>query len=91
MDRLSPRVSGYGKRHPAQPFKALELGNGYRREQVLKTIEENKPSVGKFNLQEHLMGGCSVDATGSPLTDETAAAAAAAADAVLLGSIGGPE
>ncbi|RSL99742.1 hypothetical protein CEP52_009563 [Fusarium oligoseptatum] len=33
------------------------------------------------------MGGCSVDATGSPLTDETLAAA----NAVLLGSIGGPE
>ncbi|KAH7272873.1 3-isopropylmalate dehydrogenase [Fusarium solani] len=58
--------------------------------QVLKTIEENKPNVGKFNLQENLMGGCSIDATGSPLTDETLAAAKAA-DAVLLGSIGGPE
>ncbi|KAI8671599.1 3-isopropylmalate dehydrogenase [Fusarium keratoplasticum] len=41
---------------------------------ILKTIEENKPS-------------CSIDSTGSPLTDETLAAA----DAVLLGSIGGPE
>lgn len=36
------------------------------------------------------MGGCSIDATGSPLIDETLAAAKAA-DAVLLGSIGGPE
>ncbi|KAH6964276.1 hypothetical protein DER45DRAFT_583224 [Fusarium avenaceum] len=33
---------------------------------------------------------CSIDANGSPLTDETLAAAKAA-DAVLLGSIGGPE
>ncbi|SPJ85472.1 probable 3-isopropylmalate dehydrogenase beta [Fusarium torulosum] len=57
---------------------------------VLKALEENKPSVGKFNLQDHLMGGCSIDANGSPLTDETLAAAKAA-DAVLLGSIGGPE
>ncbi|KAF5669596.1 3-isopropylmalate dehydrogenase [Fusarium heterosporum] len=57
---------------------------------VLKALEENKPSVGKFNLQDHLMGGCSIDANGSPLTDETLAAAQAA-DAVLLGSIGGPE
>ncbi|KAG5661570.1 hypothetical protein KAF25_005692 [Fusarium avenaceum] len=57
---------------------------------VLKTLEENKPSVGKFNLHDHLMGGCSIDANGSPLTDETLAAAKAA-DAVLLGSIGGPE
>lgn len=36
------------------------------------------------------MGRCSIDTTGSPLTDETLAAAKAA-DAVLLGSIGGPE
>ncbi|KAH6897201.1 Isopropylmalate dehydrogenase-like domain-containing protein [Thelonectria olida] len=57
---------------------------------VLKAIEENKPSVGKFILQEHLMGGCSIDAHGTPLTDETLEAAKAA-DAVLLGSIGGPE
>lgn len=57
---------------------------------VLRTIEENKPSAGKFILQEHLMGGCSIDAHGTPLTDETLAAAKAA-DAVLLGSIGGPK
>lgn len=42
MDRLSPRVSGYQRLH-AQP---LGLGGGL--EQVLKTIEENKPSVGRF-------------------------------------------
>lgn len=35
-----------------------------------------------------LMGGCSIDATGVPLTDE-AIAAARASDAVLMGSIGG--
>ncbi|RSL61268.1 3-isopropylmalate dehydrogenase [Fusarium duplospermum] len=58
--------------------------------QILKTIEEDKPSVGKFNPQEHLISSCSIDATGSPLTNETLAAAKAA-DAVLLGSIGGPE
>ena len=34
------------------------------------------------------MGGCSIDATGVPLTDE-AIAAAKASDAVLMGSIGG--
>nr|CEG04270.1 unnamed protein product [Fusarium clavum] len=57
---------------------------------VLKTLEENKPSVGKFNLKDHLMGGCSIDANGSPLTDETLSAAKGA-DAVLLGAIGGPK
>lgn len=42
----------------------------------------------KFHYTEILMGGCSIDATGVPLTDE-AIAAAKASDAVLMGSIGG--
>ncbi len=41
-----------------------------------------------FNYDEILMGGCSIDATGVPLTDG-AIAQAKAADAVLMGSIGG--
>lgn len=41
-----------------------------------------------FQYEQLLMGGCSIDACGVPLTDE-AIAAAKAADAVLLGSIGG--
>ncbi|KAK3671337.1 3-isopropylmalate dehydrogenase [Recurvomyces mirabilis] len=55
---------------------------------ALRTIE--KHSDIKFNFQEHLLGGASIDATGSPLTDE-ALSAAKAADAVLLGAIGGPK
>lgn len=41
-----------------------------------------------FSYDEILMGGVSIDATGVPLTDE-AIAKAKAADAVLMGSIGG--
>lgn len=41
-----------------------------------------------FYYEDILMGGCSIDATGEPLTDE-AIAAAKASDAVLMGSIGG--
>ena len=41
-----------------------------------------------FEYEEILLGGCSIDATGVPLTDE-AIAQAKAADAVLMGSIGG--
>ena len=41
-----------------------------------------------FNYTQVLMGGCSIDATGVPLTDD-AIAACKASDAVLLGSIGG--
>ena len=41
-----------------------------------------------FHYEDILMGGCSIDATGEPLTEE-AIAAAKASDAVLMGSIGG--
>ena len=42
----------------------------------------------EFVYKDILMGGCSIDACGVPLTDE-AIADAKAADAVLMGSIGG--
>lgn len=42
----------------------------------------------KFNYEQLLMGGCSIDTYGVPLTDETIERCKAA-DAVLMGSIGG--
>jgi len=42
----------------------------------------------KFNYTEILMGGCSIDAYGVPLSDE-ALAIAKASDSVLLGAVGG--
>ena len=44
----------------------------------------------KFDLSEGLIGGASYDKFGHPLTDETMADAFAA-DAVLLGAVGGPQ
>jgi len=44
----------------------------------------------RFELKEGLIGGASIDAHGTPLTDETLEAALAA-DAVLLGAVGGPK
>ncbi len=41
-----------------------------------------------FNYETLLMGGCSIDTYGEPLTEETLAKAKAA-DAVLLGAVGG--
>ncbi|OQD62743.1 hypothetical protein PENPOL_c011G09582 [Penicillium polonicum] len=55
---------------------------------ILRVIEKSRGIT--FNLQDHLLGGASIDATGSPLTDE-ALNAAKKADAVLLGAIGGPK
>src|SRR6478609_4282720 len=43
-----------------------------------------------LTFEEQLMGGCSIDAHGTALTDEVLAAARAS-DAVLLGAVGGPK
>jgi 3-isopropylmalate dehydrogenase len=47
-------------------------------------------ALGEFEFTEHLMGGCSIDAHGTALTDEVLAACRSA-DAVLLGAVGGPK
>jgi 3-isopropylmalate dehydrogenase len=44
----------------------------------------------RFDVSEDLVGGCAYDAHGVPLTDATMAKAQAA-DAVLLGAVGGPK
>jgi 3-isopropylmalate dehydrogenase len=44
----------------------------------------------RFDVSEDLVGGCAYDAHGTPLTDATMARAQAA-DAVLLGAVGGPQ
>src|SRR5262244_3657081 len=43
-----------------------------------------------FDVQEGLVGGCSIDKHGVPITDATMSDAMAA-DAVLLGAVGGPK
>ncbi|HTR17451.1 MAG TPA: 3-isopropylmalate dehydrogenase [Acetobacteraceae bacterium] len=43
-----------------------------------------------FDITEDLVGGASIDARGTPITDETLEAAKQA-DAVLFGSVGGPK
>jgi 3-isopropylmalate dehydrogenase len=47
-------------------------------------------ALGEFEFSEQLMGGCSIDAHGTALTDEVLEACRAA-DAVLLGAVGGPK
>ena len=57
--------------------------------EACKVLDKIAQTYGhKFNYSEILMGGCSIDACGEPLTDE-AIAAALKSDAVLMGSIGG--
>ena len=55
---------------------------------VLETIASKCGHT--FTFTERLMGGCSIDKYGSSLTDETLADCQAA-DAVLLGAVGGPK
>ena len=55
---------------------------------VLETIASKCGHT--FNFTVRLMGGCSIDKYGSSLTDETLADCQAA-DAVLLGAVGGPK
>jgi 3-isopropylmalate dehydrogenase len=43
-----------------------------------------------FHFEEHLIGGCAIDATGEPLP-AASLSACKAADAVLLGAVGGPK
>ena len=47
-------------------------------------------AFGEFAYDERLMGGCSIDAHGTALTDEVLDACEGA-DAVLLGAVGGPK
>ena len=57
--------------------------------QAMKVLDAIGEKYGHtFQYEQILMGGCSIDAHGVPLTDE-AIAVAKASDAVLLGSIGG--
>jgi 3-isopropylmalate dehydrogenase len=54
---------------------------------VLQAVAERYDHC--FTFEEALIGGCAMDATGSPLPEATLAACREA-DAVLLGAVGGP-
>ncbi len=57
--------------------------------EAMKVLDKVGEQFGHtFQYDQLLMGGCSIDTYGEPLTDETVAKAKKA-DAVLLGSIGG--
>ena len=64
-------------------------GDGIGPEIVAATTQMLE-SLGEFEFEEQLMGGCSIDAHGTALTDEVLDACRGA-DAVLLGAVGGPK
>src|SRR5918912_817539 len=47
-------------------------------------------ALGGFEVEEHLVGGASIDTHGTALTDDVLAACRAS-DAVLLAAVGGPK
>jgi 3-isopropylmalate dehydrogenase len=58
--------------------------------QALRVLEALRADGLKIEFESALIGGCAVDATGAALPAETLALAQAA-DAVLLGAVGGPQ
>ncbi len=73
---------------------ALLPGDGVGPEVITETVrvlEAIAKEYGhEFRFDTHLIGGCAIDRSGSSLPHETLAAAKAA-DAVLLGAVGGPK
>ena len=69
-------------------------GDGIGVEIVDAAVEVLDAAAKKFGFEieydKQLIGGCAIDATGVPLPEETVASAKAA-DAVLLGAVGGPK
>src|SRR5918992_3006923 len=58
--------------------------------EVLAAAEAVLARLGEFEIDERLIGGASIDAHGTALTDEVLEACASA-DAVLLAAVGGPK
>jgi 3-isopropylmalate dehydrogenase len=74
---------------PETPNIVVLSGDGIGPE-IVGAARQVLDSLGEFSYDERLMGGCSIDAHGTALTDEVLEACKAA-DAVLLGAVGGPK
>lgn len=71
------------------PRIVLLAGDGIGPE-IVDAARRLLETLGEFEFEEQMMGGCSIDAHGTALTDDVLAACRAA-DAVLLGAVGGPK
>jgi 3-isopropylmalate dehydrogenase len=58
--------------------------------EVMAAARRLLAETGDFEVEEHLVGGAAIDAQGVPLADDVLDACRAA-DAVLLGAVGGPK
>ncbi|HEU4599831.1 MAG TPA: 3-isopropylmalate dehydrogenase [Solirubrobacterales bacterium] len=73
----------------ATPRIVVLAGDGIGPE-IVDAARQVLDALGGFAYEEQLMGGCSIDAHGTALTDEVLDACRGA-DAVLLGAVGGPK
>ncbi|MBA2522688.1 MAG: 3-isopropylmalate dehydrogenase [Solirubrobacterales bacterium] len=58
--------------------------------EIVSAAQSVLDAVGSYVYEEHLIGGAAIDASGTPL-DDAVLEACRAADAVLLGAVGGPK
>ncbi|KAH0829956.1 hypothetical protein AYO21_11988 [Fonsecaea monophora] len=58
---------------------------------VLDTVEIASQGRLKFEFNHQIRGGCSIDKHGTPITDEVLKIVKEESDAVLFGSVGGPD
>ena len=65
-------------------------GDGIGPEIMAQAVRLLKALDLKFEMEEGLVGGCAVDAAGTPLPEATLKLAREA-DAILLGAVGGPK
>ena len=72
------------------PTVVLLPGDGIGPEIIAPAVQVLDAVGANFDYSEHPFGGASIDAHGTPLTDETLAACKSA-DAVLLAAVGGPK
>jgi 3-isopropylmalate dehydrogenase len=72
------------------PHVVLLPGDGIGPEITESALEILSAVGADLDYEEHLFGGVSIDAHGTPLTDETLAACRRS-DAVLLAAVGGPK
>lgn len=85
--------TGYRKEEENMTFQVGVIAGDGIGPEIVKEARKVLDKIGEkygheFRYQDILMGGCSIDATGVPLTEE-AIAQAKGSDAVLMGSIGG--
>ncbi|KAF9291432.1 3-isopropylmalate dehydrogenase [Mortierella alpina] len=81
---------------PKQSTVVLLPGDGVgpeviaQAQRVLELVAKVRSDKVKITFKTELIGGASIDATGTPLSD-SALASCKAADAILLGAVGGPK